>query len=350
MVETYDTHEYDSLYTALITPFKEESYEVDFNAYRDLIRYYKENQGFRDLNGGFIVNPAAGEIHALTREERNLAVETVVDEAGDDFNVFAGVSELQYDALIEAVQETVDLGVDGIFVMPPEGPGEVRIYIDAQKYPEVWVNHTRTIAEAADVPLIIHGNKPPDDDFGPGLPIETTKRMVEEVPSIVGWKMIYNERGFDQTAKYLRYSIDKHIGILPASGSSFSGALEKGFFDGSVSGSFNYALEPMVEHLQAYNDGDREKTRRIMYDKLYHLHSYIYEESARLHLRYKIAAWLRGLTPHPFMRPPMPAPKEEEISTLYALLSEYSGVDTIDESEVRSVIEQVSENQGYMFK
>ena len=38
-------------------------------------------------------------------------------------------------------------------------------------------------------------------------------------------------------------------------------------------------------------------------------------------LRYKVAAWLRGLIPNCYMRPPMPRPTEEEIATLHALLA-----------------------------
>ena len=38
------------------------------------------------------------------------------------------------------------------------------------------------------------------------------------------------------------------------------------------------------------------------------------------HLRYKIAAWLRGLIPSCQTRPPMPQPKREEIAPLSRLL------------------------------
>ena len=44
-------------------------------------------------------------------------------------------------------------------------------------------------------------------------------------------------------------------------------------------------------------------------------------DMGRLHIRYKTATWLRGLIPSPFMRAPMPKPKQEEIDTLYRLLA-----------------------------
>lgn len=49
------------------------------------------------------------------------------------------------------------------------------------------------------------------------------------------------------------------------------------------------------------------------------LHEYV-ADMGRLHIRYKTATWLRGLIPNPFMRPPMPRPRQVEIDTLYGLL------------------------------
>ena len=44
------------------------------------------------------------------------------------------------------------------------------------------------------------------------------------------------------------------------------------------------------------------------------------------------AAWLRGLIPTPFMRPPMPVPRQVEIDSIHRLLKE-AGLSVIDTSE-----------------
>ena len=54
----------------------------------------------------------------------------------------------------------------------------------------------------------------------------------------------------------------------------------------------------------------------------------------RLHIRYKTATWLRGLIPSPFMRAPMPKPRQEEIDTLYTLLKNL-GFDVIESKETK---------------
>ena len=54
------------------------------------------------------------------------------------------------------------------------------------------------------------------------------------------------------------------------------------------------------------------------------------------HIRYKVGAWLRGFISNPFMRPPMPKPRKEEVRKLYELLSNV-GMSVIDRAEVEKV-------------
>ena len=46
--------------------------------------------------------------------------------------------------------------------------------------------------------------------------------------------------------------------------------------------------------------------------------------SGRLHIRCQTAAWVAGLMPHPFMRSPMPKPKQAEIDALRRLLKTWA--------------------------
>ena len=82
---------------------------------------------------------------------------------------------------------------------------------------------------------------------------------------------------------------------------------------------WNFALEPMLDHLEAWDAKDIDKARRIWDGGLVQLHEYV-ADMGRLHIRYKTATWLRGLIPNPFMRSPMPKPKQQEVDKLYQLL------------------------------
>jgi dihydrodipicolinate synthase/N-acetylneuraminate lyase len=50
-------------------------------------------------------------------------------------------------------------------------------------------------------------------------------------------------------------------------------------------------------------------------------------------VRYKVATWLRGLIDRPLMRPPMPAPRTEEIDTIRDLLKQ-TGIAVIDHRDM----------------
>ena len=97
-----------------------------------------------------------------------------------------------------------------------------------------------------------------------------------------------------------------------------------GMFDGTLSGFWNFALEPMLDHLDAWDAKDIDKARRIWDGGLVQLHEYV-ADMGRLHIRYKTATWLRGLIPNPFMRAPMPKPKQQEDRHAVPALEEPGG-------------------------
>jgi dihydrodipicolinate synthase/N-acetylneuraminate lyase len=106
-----------------------------------------------------------------------------------------------------------------------------------------------------------------------------------------------------------------------------------GTFDGTLSGFWNFALEPMLDHLEAWDAKDLDRARAIWNGGLVQLHEYV-ADMGRLRIRYKTATWLRGLIPNPFMRAPMPKPRQEEIDKLNRLLRNL-GFDVIEANETR---------------
>ena len=200
----------------------------------------------------------------------------------------------------------------------PGGAQDVTSCWDADNYPEIWLDQIIAQDRAVDLPIITHpvgGAKPP---FYPGLPLEATLRICREVPNVVGWKMTYMYDGFRLIANGLR-GLNHHVAVMGALASRFHEYKATGMFDGTLSGFWNFALEPMLDHLEAWDAKDIDKARRIWNSGLVQLHEYI-ADMGRLHIRYKTATWLRGLIPNPFMRSPMPKPKQAEIDMLYRLL------------------------------
>jgi 4-hydroxy-tetrahydrodipicolinate synthase len=127
--------------------------------------------------------------------------------------------------------------------------------------------------------------------------------------------------------------LDRHVAVMGALASRFHEYKATGMFDGTLSGFWNFALDPMLDHLEAWDRKDIDKAREIWDGGLSQLHEYV-ADMGRLHIRYKTAAWLRGLIPHPFMRAPMPKPQQVEIDTIYRLLRQL-GLSVIDLKETR---------------
>jgi 4-hydroxy-tetrahydrodipicolinate synthase len=133
--------------------------------------------------------------------------------------------------------------------------------------------------------------------------------------------------GFRIVAKGLR-SLDRHVAILGALASRFHEYNATGYFDGTLSGFWNFAFEPMLDHLEAWRRRDLEAVCRIWNGGLVQLHEYV-ADMGRLQVRSQTATWLRGLIPNPFVRPPMPRPRQIEIDTIYELLKNL-GLSVID--------------------
>jgi len=50
---------WDRIYSAGVVPYKRGTYQIDYDAYRRLLRYFLQPK-FVDAGGGIIVNPEAG--------------------------------------------------------------------------------------------------------------------------------------------------------------------------------------------------------------------------------------------------------------------------------------------------
>ena len=332
---TNEKHKYDRLYVAIVTPYKDNTYDVDEGQLRTFLKYFLQRK-YVDAGMGIIINPEAGEIFYMSREEKRRNVEIAVDEVKGRVPVFAGAIAPSTADTVQVAIDAKEEGADGIFIIPPMGAIDVTTAWDAYKYPEVWMDMLKAIQKGVgDMPFICHPTCNPSIRYGEGLPVELAVKTCKEIKNVVGWKMTYNYTGFRIVSRALR-KLNRHVGILGAPAINFHENLASDCFDGTVSGSWNYAPEPMLDHIIAWQKGDLKKARRIWDSGLAEIQEYVYSEFSRLHIRYKTATWLRGFISNPFMRPPMPKPRKEEIQRLREVLSK-AGLSVIERKRVESV-------------
>jgi dihydrodipicolinate synthase/N-acetylneuraminate lyase len=321
---------FDRLFVTVLTPYKKDL-TVDERAFRKQLQYFMQPK-FKDAGGAIIVNPACGEIFYLTRKEKRRNVEIAMEECGGKVPVFAGVFDLRTEDAVNVAKDAKKAAADGLFIFPPSGDSSVEMSWDPDKYPEVWVNLAKAEIDAVDLPAIAHPTAPTTAAFGKGLPLGATLRMVNEIPNIIGWKMVYNYQGAVTVARAFR-ALDRHISILAAPADLFHEHLATGYFDGTATGAFVYAMEPMIDHINAWRRKDIDEARRIWHSGLADLHYYVFSNYSRFHEKYKEACWLRGIIPSPFMRPPLPKPRKDEMLALRNLLVK-AGCEVIPKKEM----------------
>jgi len=305
------------LFVALVLP-QTEDFKLDEPGLRRFVRYYLDHR-FAKL-GGFIANPEAGENYYMTRAEKRRVLDIVLEETNGALPVFAGTFAWTTPEVLEVARDAKAAGAAGIFVAPPAGCMDISLVWDPVRYPEIWLDQIKAQVDAVDMPIITHPVVVPSMKYGVGMPVETTLKICAEVPNVVGWKMTYSYNGHRIISRALREHAPQ-VAILCATASLFHEALAAGNFDGSLSGSWCGAMEPMLDHVEAWQRNDVERAREIWHSGLMQLQEYIYSDGTRQHIRYKIAAYLRGLIASPLMRPPMPRPLPDEVATLRALMA-----------------------------
>lgn len=312
-------------YVAALLPF-DSNMKIDEQGYRQFVRHFVDNPRFCE-KGGLCVNPEAGEIFYLTREEKRRVLEIAMEEAHGKLPIISGTWALTTDEMVETARDCKALGVDGIFVTPPGGAQDVTSCWDADMYPEIWGDTIKAQDRAVDLPIVTHPVSGSDFPFYPGLPVQATVALCREIPNIVGWKMTYMYDGYKFVANALR-SLDRPVAVMGALASRFHEYRANDLFDGTLSGFWNFARDPMLDHLDAWDRGDYPAASEVWKSGLVKLHEYV-ADMGRLHIRYKTATWIAGLIPSPFMRAPMPKPSRQEVETLYTLLRA-AGIPTIE--------------------
>lgn len=332
-VDRYGT-KYDRLFATLVTPYNDDL-QVDEDALRKLVQYFMQPK-FVEAKGGLIINPACGEIFYLSRQEKKRNVEIAVDECKGKMPIFAGVLGLTTKEFIDVAKDAKDAGADGLFLFPPMGDSTVERNWKPDRDPEVWLDVAKAVVKEVDLPIIAHPTASATPSFGAGLPLEATLRMCEEISNIVGWKMVYNYLGSKVIARGLR-SLERHVAILGAPADLFHESLATGYFDGTATGAWNYAMEIMVDHIEAWRRRDLDEAVRLYKAGYEDLQHYVFSDYSRFHIKYKEGAWLRGLIPNPFMRPPMPKPWKGELLRLRELLIN-ANLNVISEEKVNSLV------------
>src|SRR5262249_14835069 len=143
-----------------------------------------------------VANGHAAEVSSLDRAERRRALEIALDEVGDKTPIITGIYT---DGTLEAMdmaREAKALGAAGALVFPP-----TPFMWGAQLRPEMPLTHSRALAEAVDLPLVVFEYPPAS---GIGYHPDTLAQLAM-IPTVVGVKDWSNDMvSYERNLRALR--------------------------------------------------------------------------------------------------------------------------------------------------
>lgn len=155
-----DTQRLSGVNPILPTPFTEEG-GLDLPSLERLIDLMADVGADGVAILGFL-----GEAHKLSGAERAQVVRTVVARAAGRLSVWVGVRALGTAGCVEQAREAQESGADAVFVAPIAPQNDEALY-----------RHFRTVAEAVEIPLILHDYPA---SFGLKLSVPLIGRLARE--------------------------------------------------------------------------------------------------------------------------------------------------------------------------
>ncbi len=161
---------FEGILPATVSPNKEDG-SFDAAAMRRIVRHQLDAG-----SDGVYVCGGTGEGLLMSREDRELALETVLGEVNGAATVIAHVGAFRTDETVALARHAGDTGADAIAALPP-----AYFYVPDD---DGMVEYYRTVAGASDLPLLIY-NIPQRTHITMTEPLFT--RLLE-IPNVVGMK------------------------------------------------------------------------------------------------------------------------------------------------------------------
>jgi 4-hydroxy-tetrahydrodipicolinate synthase len=236
---------FEGIWTPIPTPLTKHG-RVDTDATRRLVDFHIE-AGI----DGLLPLGTSGEFALLSREEREVLVNTVVDQADSRVPVVAGVSDPSIENVVQLSSDAKKAGADAVIATPP-------YYFTTTD--EGHYHHFKTISEAVDLPLLIYNIPEWTHSF---VTPETVQSLADE-KLVVGMK--YTENNFLNLIRFLKESRNK-ISIFAGSDALAYSNLEFGGA-GAIIGSANVAPRVASKIFDDYKKGNlsgaRESQERLL--------------------------------------------------------------------------------------
>jgi len=293
---------------ACLMPF-DSNLAIDEAAYRRHLRDLAAVDGIAAIT----VNGHAAEVHALSFEEQQQALEAARDELGTSMRLVAGVSSANCREGSRLAHMAAQAGADALLVFPSAvlalgGSGR----LDSARA------HIAAVAEATDLPLILFQYPLPG---GLGYSPEILVELCRDFPTIRAIKDWCNDPA--QHERHIRElrALDLPVRVLSTHSAWLLGSLVMGC-NGLLSGAGSVIADLHVALWNAIRSDDLRRAREIN-DRIYPTVRAFYAHPLfDMHNRMKEALVLLGRLEAAHVRPPLVKLDAAEIERMRALLQQ----------------------------
>ncbi|RTZ60906.1 MAG: 4-hydroxy-tetrahydrodipicolinate synthase [Gammaproteobacteria bacterium] len=284
---------------ALITPFRNNGKEVDYESLKKLIDYQIENG-----TDAILVCGTTGESPTLTYEEHKEVIKVAVEHVNGRVPVIAGTGANSLHEAIELTAYAKEVGADSALVVVPyyNKPNQEGLY-----------HHYKTLAKEVDIPIIVYNI--------PGrtckeLEVSTLARLREECPNIIGSKESVGN--LDRISE-LKSTLGEDFIILSGDDSLTLPMMALGA-DGVISVANHILPKEVKEMVSKALEGDFKTARKLHY-KLFSLFKALFIDTNPIPV--KTAVWMLGLIEEKSFRLPLYPMSEEKERKLREVLKSY---------------------------
>ncbi|HID78979.1 MAG TPA: 4-hydroxy-tetrahydrodipicolinate synthase [Aquifex aeolicus] len=284
---------------ALITPFRNNGKEVDYESLKRLIDYQIKNG-----TDALLVCGTTGESPTLTYEEHKEVIKGAVEYVGGRVPVIAGTGANSLHEALELTAYAKEVGADAALVVVPyyNKPNQEGLY-----------HHYKTLAKEVDIPIIVYNI--------PGrtcreLEVSTLARLREECPNIIGSKESVGN--LDRISE-LKNTLGEDFIILSGDDSLTLPMMALGA-DGVVSVANHIFPKEVKEMVSKALEGDFKTARKLHY-KLFPLFKALFIDTNPIPV--KTAVWMLGLIEEKSFRLPLYPMSEEKERKLREVLKSY---------------------------
>ena len=193
MTDTNDASNWGRLYTAMVTPMREDG-AIDVEQAQTLASALIQSG-----SEGVVVAGTTGESPTLSHEEERVLFREMLPVVHDlGATLIAGTGSNSTATAIEASEQAAKIGVDGLLQVVPyyNKPSQEGLY-----------QHFRAVADAVDTPVMLY-NVP--GRTGSNMSAATTVRLAEDCPNINGVKEASGD--LEQIAEIIR-TAPKHLRV-----------------------------------------------------------------------------------------------------------------------------------------